>query len=195
MKEESVITKELRDEVLRRVRTSPQYMRLSAAYQQFRTTGNWMQASIVCKKMKSIEDVAFEEIIKHYKHERVEMSDIISPMSKEDRATMNTYANCMMMISDVIHNMIMDMNSLVKKYNPDMKVISFNDLESLSNEAKKHVLAFDGTYKDDYVTNLFGTTADKLYEMIFNKAKSFVTKVGKHAEEINKNASRNAEVA
>ena len=189
MNNEVIITKELKDEILKRVRTSKNYMRLSAAYQEYRMTGKYLQAKLVCKKMKEIEDKAFEEIIRNYKYEKREMTDIISPMSKEDRDIMNAYANGIIMISDVIEVMISEINQTVKKYHPDMMVTSFNELERLAKEAKKQVSFFDNTYKDEYVTNLFGTTADNLFEMVYNKAKSFVNKVKAHAENTHKKAS------
>lgn len=195
MNDEVIITKELKDEILRQARTNHRYMALSAAYQQHRMKGEWNQARLICQKMKQIEDKVFEEVVRNYKYERKEMTDIISPMSKEDRNAMNIYANGLIMISDIIENMIIDMNSLVKKYHPDMRVISFNDLGKLAKESKKQVAMFDGINKDDYVTNLFGSTADNLYEMVYNKVQSFVNKVNRHAEGIDKKATRNAEVA
>lgn len=195
MNDEVIITKELKDEILRQARTNHRYMALSAAYQQHRMKGEWNQARLICQKMKQIEDKVFKEVVKNYKYERKEMTDIISPMSKEDKNAMNIYANGLIMISDIIENMIIDMNSLVKKYHPDMRVISFNDLGKLAKEAKKQVAMFDGINKDEYVTNLFGSTADNLYEMVYNKVKSFVKKVNRHAEGTDKKATRNAEVA
>ena len=195
MDEAVIITKELRGEIMKRVRTSRAYMQLSAAYQEYRMKGHWNQARLVCQKMKKIEDDVLKEVVKNYKYEKREMTDIIAPMSSEDKERMNAYANGLIMMSDVIEVFISEINQTIKKYNPDMRLTSFNELRRLADEAKKQVVFFDDTYKDEYVSNLFGITADKLNEMIFNKAKSFCNKVKAHAEKTYKEIASNAEVA
>ena len=49
--------------------------------------------------------------------------------------------------------------------------------------------------EDKYYMNLYGDTADKLHDMIINQSKSFVNKIKKHEESVNKKAKRNAKVA
>ena len=71
----------------------------------------------------------------------------------------------------------------------------FDKLKALGAEAKSFLRMLDNSNPDQFYLNLFGDTVDKLYEMSFNKARSFVNKLRKHEESVSKKAARNAKVA
>lgn len=161
-------------------------MSLAATYQHHKAKGNMMQAMMAKKMMQKVEDNVFEEFFKQAYKTKVSMYEIMKDMSKEDQLTMNSYANGIMLLADVLDNIVCEMNNMVKRYKPYMRVTSFDDLKGLTKEAKKTVYTFDMNAKEKYAIDLFGITADNLFEMIVNKAKSFVNKLNGY-EKKNKN--------
>lgn len=189
------LPKDVEKMILKEIHGTEKYMKLAAAYQELRLRNKIMQAHALSKKMKEIEDQVFSEFLKETTAQRESMSNILSPMSEEDRTMMNSYANSLIMMADVIEVIIMEMNQKVKKYRPDMRIVMFDKLNHLCNECKKNVSMLDDTLKSDYATNLFGETADDLFEMVVNKAKSFCNKLKRYEERVNKKTPRDAEVA
>lgn len=181
--------------ILEEIHKTEKFMSLQSTHYALKAKGKFMQAQLIAQKMREIEEKVFLEFLKETTKARECMSNILAPMSEEDRGCMNAYANALMLVSDVIEVLISEMNQMVKKYRPDMRVVTFDKLNILSKEAKKNVLSIDQTFKDEYAENLFGDTADKLYGLIYNQAKSFCTKINKHAETVNKKAKSPSKVA
>ena len=71
----------------------------------------------------------------------------------------------------------------------------YEKIQELLKETNKKISNFDTIMKDDKASMLFGECSDKLYKLIFNQANSYVNKLKKHEESVNKKAARHAEVA
>ena len=80
------------------------------------------------------------------------------------------------------------MNQLLKKYHPTYRIETFDQVVELGKEARERVKMLDNYAKDTYYTNTYGTTVDKLFEMVFNKVKSFISKIKKREENAKKTA-------
>ncbi len=180
------LPKDIQELVLKEIYATPKYMNLAATYQHHRAKGNMMQAMMYKKMMKEVEDNVFKEFFNEAYKTKISMYEIMKGMNQEDQLTMNSYANGIMLLADVLDSIIGEMNQLVKRYKPDMKVVAFDDLNAMIKEAKKTVYTFDMNARDEYATDLFGITGDNLFKMIINKSKSFVKKLGEY-EKKNKN--------
>lgn len=180
------LPKDIQELVLKEIYATPKYMNLVATYQHHKAKGNMMQAMMAKKMMQEVEDNVFEEFFKQAYKTKVSMYEIIKDMNKEDQLTMNSYANGIMLLADVLDNIMIEMNQLVKRYKPDMKVVAFDNFNGVIKEAKKTVYTFDMNARDEYASDLFGITGNNLFQMIINKSKSFVKKLGEY-EKKNKN--------
>lgn len=180
------LPKDIQELVLKEIYATSKYMNLAATYQHHKAKGNMMQAMMAKKMMRDVEEKVFEEFFKEAYRTQVSMFEITKDMSKEDQLTINSYANGIMLLADVLDNIIIEMNQLVKRYKPDMKVVAFDDLNGVIKEAKKTVYTFDMNARDEYASDLFGITGNNLFQMIINKSKSFVKKLGEY-EKKNKN--------
>ena len=176
------IPKDIQDLVLKEIYATPKYMNLAATYHHHKAKGNLMQAMMAKKMMKEAEDKVFEEFFKETYKSQVQMDEIVKDMNKEDQIMMNSYANGIMLLADVLDNIIIEMNQLVKKYKSDITVVAFDKLNGLSKEAKTTVYGFDNSVRDGHAIDLFGVTADNLYKMIINKSKSFVKKLNEYGK-------------
>ena len=189
------LPKDVQNMILDEIHKTEKFMKLASTYHALKIKGQFAQAHLINQKMREIEESVFREFLRETTKAREAMSNILSPMNEEDKASMNAYANGLMLLSDVIEVFVSEMNQIVKKYRPDMRVTSFDKINYLSKEAKKNVLLIDRTLKDEYMENLFGDTADKMFGLIYNQAKSFCTKLNKHAERVDKKAKSSSKVA
>lgn len=189
-----IFTKDELDSIYKEIRLNPHYMKHARRYDQYKKHGQIMQAALEMKIMKEIEVQAFELVAKERIDVWEKVKKVIEGMTDEDRHFLNVMSNSMRMIADVVEVFIMDTNSTLKRYG--LKPIKeYDKLQDVMKEAKACVRTFDTLTKDEKVISLFGDSCDNLYKLIFNKASSFVNKVKKHEESINKKTARDAKVA
>lgn len=180
------IPNHIADEALRIVKQSDKYKRLASSYSQAMISRQYIQASFIAKQMRKIEDETIQRVAAVYINEQIRVDTLTKTMSEQDRIKMNTLAHSLMMMADVIEVSISELNGILKKYFNNMTIVSFDKLKELSEESKRLIAYFDETTKEEYNTNLFGSSCDNLYEMIYNKAKSYCTKVTHHKNMIKK---------
>lgn len=194
MEVENILSKEAIDAVYKEIYASREYRKMADAYQKHRLNGNVVQSMRIAKKMKDYEVEVFEGVARKYiSKERITAGMILS-MSDEDRKNMNILANSLLLMADVLDSLVVDANSILKKYT-GQKSTDFEKLNELAKETKSLVRYFDNHLDNEHAQFLFGEMSDNLYKLTFNKAKSFISKLKKYEEEINKKAPRHAEVA
>jgi hypothetical protein len=188
------LSKETIEEIYKDIRVSPKYMKHANKYQQYIKCGMYFEAAREAKLMKQIENEIFAEIAKSYIDSNAHAVGVINSMSEQDRHSMNVIANAMYMLSDVLNILVIDADLILRKYGL-WKMKEYEDIQELLKETNKKIANFDTIMKDDKASMLFGECSDKLYKLIFNQANSYVNKLKKHEESVNKKAARHAEVA
>lgn len=191
---EDILSKEEIEEIYKDIRTNPNYMKHAQAHKNYLLTKQYAKASIEAKVMKEMEIEVFAVLCKERVNLKNIVSEVIQKMNNEDRHYLNIISNSLRMMSDVIEVFIMDANYIMKKYGLN-NIREYDKLNTALKEAKACVRTFDKLTEDEKVVSMFGDCSDNLYKLIFNKASSFVNKVKKHEESVNKKAARNAKVA
>lgn len=191
---ENFLTKDQIEEIYKDIYSQPEYRKMAEKHKRFKISGNIAQALIYAKKMKDYEVGVFEGIARRYINANRITCDWLSAMPESDRKFLSILSYAVYMLSDVLDSYIMDLNQLMKKHT-DHRVYGFDKLNQAVKEAKKVVAHFDVTINDEKAASLFGDFADDLYKLIFNKSSSYYNKLKNYAENINKKAARNAEVA
>lgn len=189
------INEKLRKQIIAKVRNTEEYKILEDKKNKLYLSFRFAEANKVIKMMKEVEERCINKYIKHYAYETKKVSELIDVMTEEDRDRMNTYGNMLIMVCDIVETANIEMNQLLKKYHPTFRIESFDKVAELSNEASGIVKMLDRYSEDEYYTNTYGTVVDNLFEMCFNKAKSFIGKIKKNEERANKKATKNAKVA
>ena len=169
-------------------------MKHATLHNQYLKKGNYVYAAVEAKRMKQIEMEVFAEIVKDKRFIWKTVQDKIAQMTSEDVTFLNITSNALRMLSDVFETFILDTNIIMKKYGLN-DIREYDKLKIALKEAKECVRTFDTLTKDEKVITMFGDCADDLYKLVFNKASSYVGKVRKYEENINKKAARDAEVA
>lgn len=190
------LPKEVVEEIKKEIRNHPQYRGLHEKKRIFINTQNYVMAMQTQNMIDRFEKQTLEQCAKTYMDRVKNVGEMVRGMNKEDMDMMCAYGYSIVLLSDSLDTILMETDQLMAKYYPGYKIHAFDKLKQLGKEAKNCMSLVDGLGGNDpYYMNLYGTSADKLTEMIVNKAKSFLTKVNKHEESVNKKAARNAKVA
>lgn len=189
------IDEKIKNQILKELRSRDEYKKLEARKAELYMSFRFAEANRIIKLIKDMEEQSIKTYIDYYIGESKAVSELINDMSEEDRDRMNTYGNMMIMVCDIIETVNIEMNQLLKKYHPTFSVTSFNKVAELSGEAHNIVKLLMRYSSDEYYTNTYGTVTDNLFEMCFNKAKSFIGKIKKNEERAYKKAAKNAKVA
>lgn len=174
------------EELRKKIRKSKEYSTLEKRRSELLLSFRFVEANHLTKAMREIEDKSIKTYIDNLESESKSVRELTDSMTEEDRDTMNIYGNMLVMLCDLMESTSINMNSLLKKYHPTYRVTTFDQVVELGKEARERVRMLDSYSSDTYYTNTYGTTADKLYEMVFNKVKSFISKI-KSREERSKN--------
>lgn len=188
------LSKETIGEIYQDIRSSKQYMKHAQLQKEYMKQGQYAKAALEGKIMKEMEVAVFAEVAKHYIDRTQYSMELVASMAEGDKHNMNILTNGIVMLADVLDVLVMDVNSVLRKYKVG-KCTEFDKLKGVLGEVKGIVHYFDKVLDDKYAQDLFGDMSDNLYKMIFNKASSYVNKLKKHEESINKKAARHAEVA
>lgn len=139
----------------------------------FRRNRQYIQAMNIGKMIDEIRVRTFNEWIKNIQEtaEKIDLKDI--GMSDEYRAKINMLSITIFMACDIIESGVMDINEVMKKVDPTMKVEMFDKLLAIANEAKEHLefLRRNSTVLQDI---MWGDKCDDMYLMMQNKAKAII---------------------
>ena len=144
--------------------------------------------------MKNFEDEVFAKIAQKYFNKHKIRQGIVDSMSEEDKHKMNILANAMYLLSDVLDSMITDTNRILMKYDA-CDTTGFDKLSKALKETQGLVVHFDALMDNDKASGIFSNCSDKLYKLVFNQSSSYVNKLKRYAEDINKKAASVSEVA
>ena len=188
------LPQELIEQTYKEIHSAPRYRKLKDIHSHCLKRRDFIQAMLVAKKMKDYEVSVFEGILRSHLAKKRVSESIVDSMSVEDREKMNILANSMLLMSDVLDAMLLDAKSIINKYT-NGRVTNFEKLNELLKETRSLVAYFDKQLYDEKAITTFGAVSDNLYEMIFNKAKSLITKLKKNAERTNKKTKATQQVA
>lgn len=191
------LPKDIVETLLANVRRKPEYIKLMNNRAQYLNKRMYVKAASVEKAMKDIELMSIKLYFENMQKEQDRVNKLFASMKEEDSDMLSAYTFAIGMCSDVIESMIMEIDSIYKKYNAPPITAHFKAMRALCSEAKTQVRYFDGSLTtDDFYASSFGDACDNLLELAVNKSKGFIRRVRKHNEKnANKEASRNSKVA
>ena len=189
------LTKEQLDDIRVKIRANKDYQKYVTKRAEHLRRGEMAQAMRVTKMMDEVERKAMHYYIAEAQRYKAKVNDLVKTMPEADQDLMCIYGDALVFLADVLESLVIEVNQILGRTHPDFRIEMFDRLVELGKEAKKHVRMLDYHEEDIYYTNLYGDTADKLNVMIVNQSKSFVNKIRRHEESVNKKAKRNAKVA
>lgn len=189
------INQEQLEEIKQKVHANKDYQKYLTKRAEHLRRGEMVKAMMATKMINEIERKAMHYYISEFHRQKVRVNDLLRKMPEEDQDLMCVYGDALVFLADVLESLVLEVNQVLERTHPEFRIDMFDDLVKLGKEAKKHVRLLDYHEEDKYYMNLYGDTVDKLHDMIINQSKSFVNKIKKHEESVNKKAKRNAKVA
>lgn len=174
------IPQDVREQILSVLRNTEDYRKLVKKQSHELMIGNPIKAMELGYKIAKCEQATLEKYLEQCESEIKSFEELCKAMPEEDVHSLNVCSVALIMLSDLIETFIIESNQILKRTHPNFTLEMFDKLNELGKEARKHVSMIDQCAKDEFYTNTYGDTADKLYEMILNKSKSFLRKQEKH---------------
>lgn len=170
---------DLPQELLSRIReqfyATPKIRQMEVTRQMYLRNGNFKSALALAQDMEALYNKCVYEYMKE-NGEQVEKIDIATmEMPKEDKEDIMRHFLACFMCADIIKSSIQDMDTLLHKYDKDLRMELFNDIRQVMEmcEQKLSYLQQNSDYLKDLV---WGEKCDDMYEMILSKAGAIMRK-------------------
>lgn len=136
----------------------------------------YMEAQKLKQMIDGIETKVINEYLAEYKGQAESMENLMRDMTEEDRDEINVLTNCVIFLCDMVETFTMDCNEILKKYHPDYRIEMFDRITECGKAAREQVEFMSRNTGMGYQT-AFAGDADKITELVRNKARSFVRKL------------------
>ena len=161
---------------------------LRVRQQMLLRSGNYREALEVAQGIDSLFNRVVHEYLEDAKDEveQVEVASLDMPL--EDKEDLMRHLLVCFMCADIIKSSVLDMDSILHRYDKNMYMEMFNDIRQMMemSEQKLSYLQKNSGYLKDLV---WGEKCDNMYDMMLSKAGSIMRK-RKNEEEWGKNAER-----
>ena len=170
---------DLPQELLSRIReqfyATPKIRQMEVTRQMYLRNANFKSALALARDIEALYNKCVYEYMKE-NGEQVEKIDIATmEMPKEDKEDIMRHFLACFMCADIIKSSIQDMDTLLHKYDKDLRMELFNDIKQVMEmcEQKLSFLQQNSDYLKDLV---WGEKCDDMYEMILSKAGAIMRK-------------------
>lgn len=160
----------------------PLVRKMEDEFNKYRQRGQYIQAMQMRAKIEDVKARVFDKFVARLDRtaERVNLYD--TKMTPAQRETMNTLCVTLFMACDIIDSAVVDMKETIKAVDATMEFILFDDIKQVIEQARAKI-QFMNSASDVAQNVIWGDTADNMYEMMQNKARSVIRKrdaAGKH---------------
>lgn len=177
------IPQDVIEKILIDIRKKPEYVKLQNQKAEYTKKCQFIKAAQIGKILKDIEVKAVSDYVNGVIKMQTEADALFRRMTEEDSDMLSVCAYAIGMCADVIESMVIDMDSIYKKYSATPITKHYDALRAFGREAKNYVRYIDGSItQDDFYCDKFGDACDNLHELTINKAKGFIRKVREYAD-------------
>ena len=161
---------------------------LRVRQQMLLRSGNYREALEVAQGIDSLFNRVVFEYLEDAKEEVEQVEIAKTDMPLEDKEDLMRHLLVCFMCADIIKSSVLDMDSILHRYDKNMYMEMFNDIRQVMemSEQKLSYLQKNSGYLKDLV---WGEKCDNMYDMMLSKAGSIMRK-RKNEEEWGKNAER-----
>jgi hypothetical protein len=164
---------------------------LRVRQQMLLRSGNYREALEVAQGIESLFNRVVFEYLEDAKEEVEQVEIAKTDMPLEDKEDLMRHLLVCFMCADIIKSSVLDMDSILHRYDKNMYMEMFNDIRQVMemSEQKLSYLQKNSGYLKDLV---WGEKCDNMYSLMCNKAKSIMNKRkndpnwGKNTERFNK---------
>ena len=182
------IPQELMSKLRQSFEAEPKVRELRVRQQMLLRSGNYREALEVAQGIDSLFNRVVFEYLEDAKEEVEQVEIAKTDMPLEDKEDLMRHLLVCFMCADIIKSSVLDMDSILHRYDKNMYMEMFNDIRQVMemSEQKLSYLQKNSGYLKDLV---WGEKCDNMYDMMLSKAGSIMRK-RKNEEEWGKNAER-----
>lgn len=136
----------------------------------------YMEAQKLKQMIDGIEIKVINGFLAEYKGQAESMENLMRDMTEEDRDEINVLTNCVIFLCDMVETFTMDCDAVLRKYHPDYRIEMFDRIAECGKAAREQVEFMSRNTGMAYQT-VFADDADKITELVRNKARSLVRKL------------------
>lgn len=164
----------LKEDIQREIARNPNVVKWRESQRQYQREGKFIEAMKIAKMLEEVEEGVKNGML--IKYER--MGKLYKKMTPEDVEKVNVACNSIILMSDLIETQVIEMNEVIKKYQPESRVEMYDRFVELGKEAKEQI-----DYMTKWTNNLyqikFGDVADNMMEMIKSKVNKLLRQCAK----------------
>lgn len=160
----------------------PLVRKMEDEFNTYSKRGQYIQAMQMRAKIEDVKARVFDKFVARLDRtaERVNLYDTkITPAQRE---TLNALCVTLFMACDVIDSAVVDMKETIKAVDETLEFVMFDDIKQVIEQARAKI-QFMNSASDVAQNVIWGDTADNMYVMMQNKARSVIRKrgaAGKH---------------
>lgn len=139
--------------------------------------GRYIESMKLKKKIKDLLELCKQRYVEEYNNAKTTLSLSSAGLPKEDLEHVTTLIMTLFVCCDLIESCQQDIQKTLHNTDTALSFEMFLGLRDLAKEVKKKInyLLDDTSYMS---TNYWGDVCDNMYEMMKNKARSIIRKVG-----------------
>lgn len=137
--------------------------------------GRWMQAMEVAKELEALYNRVMAEALAEAKKyaEEIDIGDI--NFSEKDRLDFRLMVMRLLACCDIINSTVMDIQSLLKRYDKYLSYDNFSDIVTLHKYTRSKLAAFSKA--SQYLNTVeWGDACDNMEQLMANKVKKIYNK-------------------
>lgn len=153
------------------------YKRMQREADYLFSIGKYMESMNLKKKIKDLLELCKQRYVEEYNNAKTTLSLSSAGLPKEDLEHVTTLIMTLFVCCDLIESCQRDIQKTLHNTDTALSFEMFLGLRDLAKEVKKKInyLLDDTSYMS---TNYWGDVCDNMYEMMKNKARSIIRKVG-----------------
>lgn len=188
------IPKEIRDRVIRILRSHEKYQYYEKRLLEYQRTHNLAGIKKMQGILDNLESKVLSALLKEQKEETTTLYELMKDMSEEDRELLQIRLHAIVFMCDMIDDLVNDIESTMNNYFPDAHVAYYDKLKTLGAEVKAHVeTCFHTSTEKNKLT--FCKYADKVMNAALPYIRSFVNTQRRIKAKVEESQSKGKTVA
>lgn len=153
------------------------YKRMQLEADKLFSKGKYVESMQLKKKIKDLLELCKQKYVEEYNNSKTTLALSSAGLPKEDLEKITTLIMTLFMCCDLIESCQMDIQETLHHTDASMQFEMFLGIRDIAKEVKKKIqyLYSETSYMS---STIWGDVCDDMYEMIQNKAKKIIRKVG-----------------
>ena len=153
-----------------------QYKKLLRRYKDLLLKRNFVLSGETLSELKRYKELAFENFKNRTYTEKIQLGEITSQLSMEDKHNCALWVNTIMLLADWTELLTMRVNETIRKTSPDVRLEMYNKLIALGKAAKEQVSFMGKVTSMDFQIS-FAEKSEPTLEGLLNEVSNWMKEI------------------